>query len=175
MLPWLLEHGIIQYSSLSCLSQEQLLLVSVGSSVKWLNVRSANFSIGCFCKSLLNLKEGRWYLQEFFWRAILMHTQPLKVPTNTCSFLFTIGDINLRNAIKQLQMNCQNPEVVFFSTGNCAIIKPSEISAAAAQLIEKLIPQYLDQVIYFVYSILHSCIYWLIYSVFRIIMNIRYV
>lgn len=31
------------------------------------------------------------------------------------------------------------------AAGNCAIIKPSEISAAAAQLIEKLIPQYLDQ------------------------------
>lgn len=77
-----------------------------------------------------------------------MHTQLSKVLRNTC-LLFTIGDINLRNAIKLLLMNCQNPEVVFFSTGNCAIIKPSEISAAAAQLIEKLIPQYLDQVIYY--------------------------
>lgn len=31
--------------------------------------------------------------------------------------------------------------------GNCAIIKPSEVSAAAAELLAELIPKYLDQVI----------------------------
>ena len=43
----------------------------------------------------------------FFLKGILMHTQLLKVLANTCSSLFTIADINLRNAIKLLQMNCQ--------------------------------------------------------------------
>lgn len=37
--------------------------------------------------------------------------------------------------------------MIFFSKGNCAVIKPSEVSSAAAELVEKLIPKYLDQVI----------------------------
>ncbi|KAJ7372496.1 Aldehyde dehydrogenase 3 member B1 [Desmophyllum pertusum] len=31
------------------------------------------------------------------------------------------------------------------AAGNCAVIKPSEVSSAAAELVEKLIPKYLDQ------------------------------
>lgn len=77
-------------------------------------------------------------------------------------------------SLNYCKWTAKNPEVDFFSTGNCAIIKPSEISAAAAELIEKLIPQYLDEVIYFMYFAFMYL--WLIDSLFTIIiMNIRYV
>ena len=34
----------------------------------------------------------------------------------------------------------------FFNKGNCAVVKPSEVSSHAAELLEELIPKYLDQV-----------------------------
>jgi acyl-CoA reductase-like NAD-dependent aldehyde dehydrogenase len=38
------------------------------------------------------------------------------------------------------------PLVGAIAAGNCAIIKPSEVSPASADLIARLIPNYLDQV-----------------------------
>jgi aldehyde dehydrogenase (NAD+) len=38
------------------------------------------------------------------------------------------------------------PLVGAIAAGNCAIIKPSEVSPAAADLVARLIPKYLDQV-----------------------------
>lgn len=34
------------------------------------------------------------------------------------------------------------------AAGNCAILKPSEISSASSELLANLIPQYLDKVFY---------------------------
>ena len=36
----------------------------------------------------------------------------------------------------------------FFTIGNCAVIKPSEVACATAELLTELIPKYLDQVVY---------------------------
>jgi acyl-CoA reductase-like NAD-dependent aldehyde dehydrogenase len=40
------------------------------------------------------------------------------------------------------------PLVGAIAAGNCAIIKPSEVASASAELMARLIPKYLDQVMY---------------------------
>lgn len=48
------------------------------------------------------------------------------------------------------------PLVGAIAAGNCAIIKPSEVAPASADLMARLIPKYLDQVMYtFVKTVLH--------------------
>ena len=43
-----------------------------------------------------------------------------------------------------------------FTIGNCAVIKPSEVACATAELLTELIPKYLDQVIYQTLYVFHE-------------------
>ena len=44
---------------------------------------------------------------------------------------------------------CMVPMVGAIASGNCVILKPSEVSVATSSVLSRLIPKYLDSVSYF--------------------------
>lgn len=47
----------------------------------------------------------------------------------------------------------------YFTKGNCAVIKPSEVASSTAEVLTELFPKYLDQVMYLFFTMKLLLIY----------------
>jgi len=47
----------------------------------------------------------------------------------------------------------------YFTKGNCAVIKPSEVASSTAEILTELFPKYLDQVMYLFFTMKLLLIY----------------